>query len=558
LQTPNRAICDEGRAAKVSESKVIDPRAELSPGMRADPSTNTLADPRVEPRTAALGISPSNEHPADSLLARQTALRWISSRFVPAGVGILATLISVIGSWIPSYWSDEAASVMSAQRTWPQLFNMLGNIDIVHGTYYVLLHFWIQLAGTTEFAVRFPSAVIVGVAAAGLVILGRQFGNAWLGFTAAIIFMVLPRTTYMGMEGRSYAFAAALAVWATIALIAAVRSGRIIHWVAYGALVAFGTYMFLYSILLVGAHLAYVLVKRPGRARVKQWIVTTGIAGVAILPIVAWGAAQHGQIGYLATQNDTSAQRIGIDQWFGTLPMAIVGWTLLAFAVGIMVRDFRLHRMGEPLARARLLGVAWALFPLALLLLVNLAIPVYTVRYMSFAAPGLALAIASVVSLLRVRQVIVFLTLWAVLATPSYIQERTLFAKGGADFKQIAEVISAHAKPGDAIIFDEATTPSKRTRIATRLYPAAFVGLRDVTLATPFWESSGIWDVPAPLNEVRGSLLQSDVVWDVRFNNDTAGRIDPDPALLQSLGYRVIATYPINRDTVYELSRSAP
>ena len=118
----------------MSDSKVIDPRADLS----ADPSTNTLAEPRTDPsaepaapRTAALGISPSNEHPADSLLARQTALRWISSRFVPAGVGILATLISVMGSWIPSYWSDEAASVMSAQRTWPQLFNMLGNIDIV-------------------------------------------------------------------------------------------------------------------------------------------------------------------------------------------------------------------------------------------------------------------------------------------------------------------------------------------------------------------------------------------------------------------------------------------
>ncbi|ERK71310.1 hypothetical protein N136_02343, partial [Leifsonia aquatica ATCC 14665] len=80
--------------------------------------------------------------------------------------GLVATAVSATGSWIPSLWGDEAASVMSAQRPVGSLLNMLLHVDAVHGFYYLGLHGWIRLVGESAFAIRFPSAVAIGFAVA--------------------------------------------------------------------------------------------------------------------------------------------------------------------------------------------------------------------------------------------------------------------------------------------------------------------------------------------------------------------------------------------------------
>lgn len=88
--------------------------------------------------------------------------------------GGAATAISMIGSATPSLWGDEAASVLSAERSVPSLLTMLQHVDAVHGLYYLALHFWIGVAGTSPFAVRAPSAVAIGICVAGIVVLGSR------------------------------------------------------------------------------------------------------------------------------------------------------------------------------------------------------------------------------------------------------------------------------------------------------------------------------------------------------------------------------------------------
>ena len=74
-------------------------------------------------------------------------------------LGMVAGGVAFIGAGVPSYWGDEAASVMSASRSLPSLFGLLAHIDAVHGLYYLFLHFWIQLFGSGEAVVRLPSAI---------------------------------------------------------------------------------------------------------------------------------------------------------------------------------------------------------------------------------------------------------------------------------------------------------------------------------------------------------------------------------------------------------------
>ncbi len=88
-------------------------------------------------------------------------------------VGLLATAVVALGSWRPSLWTDEAATLSAAQRSRRDLWRMLQHLDAVHGLYYAAMHVWTQVAGTSPLALRLPSAVAVGACAVGVLVLTR-------------------------------------------------------------------------------------------------------------------------------------------------------------------------------------------------------------------------------------------------------------------------------------------------------------------------------------------------------------------------------------------------
>ena len=158
-------------------------------------------------------------------------------------VGALGVVVAAAFSWVPSLWYDEAATVASAQRSWPALWAELQNVDAVHGLYYAVMHVWFTLVGYSPFTLRFPSALAIGVSAGLVVALGRRLGGVRLGVVSGIVFLVLPRVAWAGTEGRPYATVTTFAVALTLVGITAVRRTRIRHhatrwWVVYGMLAA--------------------------------------------------------------------------------------------------------------------------------------------------------------------------------------------------------------------------------------------------------------------------------------------------------------------------------
>ena len=88
-------------------------------------------------------------------------------------------MISGAGAGRPSLWFDEGATISaSASRTLPELWQLLGHIDAVHGFYYLLMHGWFTVFPPTEFWSRVPSCLAIGAAAAGIVVFTKQFSTA--------------------------------------------------------------------------------------------------------------------------------------------------------------------------------------------------------------------------------------------------------------------------------------------------------------------------------------------------------------------------------------------
>jgi mannosyltransferase len=496
-------------------------------------STTTARDPAV--------ITPPR-------LRRSPGIRTIA-----LGLGLFGTLISFVGSWIPSFWGDEAATVLSAERPLATLWAELGRVDAVHGAYYVFMHFWIRLFGASELSVRLPSAIAIGVAVAGVVVLANLLMDRRTAVVAGIVMAVLPRVTYMGAEGRSYAMTAAFAVWLSVLLVVLLRSGttRRLPWIAYGVGVALSIYLFLYLILLAGVHLLVMLSTERNRMLLRRWLLAAATAVVLAGVILAYGLTQHHQIAFLGHRNYATLSAVLVAQWFDRWWLALPAWALVIAGAAVIVRRYR---------SSAVLLLGWLVLPTAALLVGNATIaPMYNLRYLSFCTPAVAIVMAAGVSVLaRNRLRVAAVALIVGLAVPSYLAERTPYAKDhatnyaghpGSDLRQAAQTLAANASPGDAVVFDASVRPSRDPRLALRLYPQDFTGLRDVELVTPYWQTSGLWDVTAPPTDTE--LDGTRTVWALELPHATT---PVDILHLERLGYSVTKEIAVHRITVYELT----
>ena len=252
---------------------------------------------------------------------RRSTARWDDGR-VAMVIGAAATLVAVAGSWIPSFWGYEAASIMSARRDWASLWALLGTIDAVHGLYYVLLHVWIDLAGDSPFAVRLPSGIAVGAASAGLYLLVRRRAPRGTAVIAAAVFAVLPRVTFLGVEARSLGLATAAAVWLTLLALRLLDAQmRRAWWGLYAVGLALGTSLFLYLVLLIPVHAIVVLLElhRSGRlhgVRIRRFLRAWAVAALLVAPFGVVALIQRDQIAFSRPHRTVTAKGVLVDQWF--------------------------------------------------------------------------------------------------------------------------------------------------------------------------------------------------------------------------------------------------
>jgi len=513
------------------------------------------------------------------MVVRRLGVGWAS-----VILGVIATGLVAAGSNIPSLWGDEAASVMSAERPLATLWPVLARVDAVHGVYYVLLHFWIDVFGSTAFSVRFPSALAIGFATAGMVLLAHRLGGLRLGVVAGLVFMIIPRTTYMGAEARSYALSAAVAVWLTLLLIVLIHRGysaqgrrarvlTLAGWVLYSLGLIAGISIFLYLAFLAVAHVAIVLLLRSTRATMLAWAISGATAAGLILPFVLDVISQRQQVAFLATRARVGVWQILVEQWMGNVGFAVIAWTIIVAGITWAFHAARLARIppgapagpsdstsagiGHRFPPALLVGLSWLIVPQALMLLLTLVTPLYALRYMSFVTPALALLMSfAIVAVTRMRhREWIALALMLALVGASlmtYLGQRQPFAKdNGTDFAQVAATIGEQANRGDAIIFDPTIRPSQRPRLSLRLYPEDFTLVRDVLLSRAYDTRSGLWDTQHSITDSASYFDGYERVWVVEARYSSTWALTE----LESQGFTVVQVIPENHCVIYELER---
>ncbi|SPM27275.1 glycosyltransferase family 39 protein [Mycobacterium terramassiliense] len=448
----------------------------------------------------------------------------------PWAIAAFAAVISAAWACRPSLWFDEGATISaSASRTLPELWKLLGHIDAVHGLYYLFMHGWFAIFPPTEFWSRAPSALAVGVAAAGVTVFTRQFvpGRA-TAVCAGAVFAILPRTTWAGMEARSYAFAAAAAIWLTVLLVAAVRRNRARLWVSYAAALAASIVLSLNLVLLVPVYAAALPVLAPQGSRksaVIRWAVGSAVAVGAVTPFIVFAHGQVYQVNWIFPVSWHYAFDIILRQYFDhSVPFAILTGVVVVAALAARLRGARV-----PAGDTRgLLTVClvWIVLPTALVVVYSAAIePIYFPRYLILTAPAAAVVLAvCIVTIARKPwPVAAVVLLFAAAALPNYLFiQRWPYAKEGWDYSQVADLVSSHASAGDCVMVDN-TVPWRpgpiRALLATR--PAAFRSLIDVERGAYGPKVGWLWDGHVAVWLTTAKINKCTTIWTVT-NRDPA------------------------------------
>jgi mannosyltransferase len=482
-----------------------------------------------------------------------------------------ALVTFVVVSWklsTPSYWRDEAATLDAEARSIPALLRMLTNVDAVHGVYYLLMWPLVHTFGTSEIALRLPSAVAMAAAAGGVAALGRRLHSARAGLLAGLVFAVLPQVSRYGQEGRSYALVLACAVLASYLLIRAVAEPDRRWLVGYGgAIVALGL-LNLFGLLLLAAHAIFLVACH--RALLRRWLITAAVAGLPAVPVAVLAWRQRDQLAWL-TAPDTDAPgdltvwlagstgavvlvsvligfglrarpslRISVvpaSPWTGAAsagsrigPVSAGSWTSRALVrLRIAAALLRPRTSAPPawLAQSRnaqswnartwnaqarnaqtrnvrsgnalpWLALPWLVAPPVLLLAAaELAIPVYTQRYVAFCLPALALPVGVGLAGITLAPRVLALLLIATLGLPTQLAQRQPDGHGD-DIRAAADILTAHEHPGDGVLYHcwSCHFPDTPREFAFA-YPAAFAPLDDLALARS----------PSASNTLRGTEI---------------------------------------------------
>uniref|UniRef100_A0AAU2JJQ6 Glycosyltransferase RgtA/B/C/D-like domain-containing protein n=1 Tax=Streptomyces sp. NBC_00049 TaxID=2903617 RepID=A0AAU2JJQ6_9ACTN len=396
-----------------------------------------------------------------------------------------------------SVWRDEAATWQVAGRSAAGILDMLGNVDAVHGLYYLLMHGLFEVFGASTTTLRLPSVLAVAAAAACVALIGRRLAGFWAGFGGGLALGLLPAVQFYLQEGRPYALVAAGVGLSTLLLVSLSESppGRRAwpRWTAYGALVLVCALLNWLSLLALPAHAATLWWVRAGRGVWLRWAAYGAGAVAGALPLVLFSRGQSDQV-----------------SWIPPLTWHMMIGPGILLAVGGLCALADRPRRGRPSAAA--VGLPLLAVPQLSLIGISLVQPLFLDRYVLFSMLGLALLIGAALGAAvracaprfpRASALLVpgLVGASVVVLLPVELKKRAPASRVD-DVLAVAGEVARVKRDGDAVLF----VPAAR-RDTALVSPGAFAGLADVALAQTPLASATLKGEEADPARIRAELL---------------------------------------------------
>jgi len=468
----------------------------------------------------------------------------------------------------PSYWRDEGATLSAVTRPAGDLLRMLGHADAVHGVYYLMVWAVVRIFGTAELVTRLPSAVAMVVTAIAVAGIGRRLISRRAGLLAGLVFAALPEVSRYGQEARSYATVSALAAVASYLLVRVLneagpgtgespapggadgpgRPPERRRWlIGYGAVVAVLGVVNIFGLVIIPAHGLTVLLasrraraagpgsggvpgaRASGRGLRRGWLAAIAAAVAVASPVLVYAWQQQGAQEWLKPPSLSMLAKlpnlIGSPFLAGALLLVIIGGVATSRAAGRTAADWP--------ARLPALCLPWLLMPPAILILLSFIHPVYTLRYVLYCLPAVAVLAGAGLAALGWRTGLVALAVVVGIAVPGQLNARRPAAHGD-NIRQADRIIAENRRPGDAVLYT-----GRDARYMAAAYPFGLKELRNVALKRTKTASATLAGTYLHGPHLRHRLLtRVQRLWVV-----SVGANRQHLRIMAGLGYRLVRVY---------------
>ncbi len=223
------------------------------------------------------------------------------------GAASFGAAAAALLAWTPrpiGFDADEAATMTAVRMSLGSITRLaMTEVDAVHWLYYLIARASFAVLGPSEFAMRLPSAVAVGIAVCFTVLIGARLWTPPLGYAAGVLVAAAPMTQQVVLHARGYACAMAATTVLTYVLLraaAAPAPRRRWWWLGYLAAAVVAVGLFAYVAVLVAVHAAWMTalhLRKQSAVVLVRYATGGGIALVAVGAVGLWlgtaEAARH-------------------------------------------------------------------------------------------------------------------------------------------------------------------------------------------------------------------------------------------------------------------------
>lgn len=440
--------------------------------------------------------------------------------------GVLAVAVALRFLTSSDLWLDEALTVNVAKLPLSGLEAALKR-DGAPPLYYLVLHFWIRIFGSGDFAVRALSGVLGVIMLPLAYLAGRRLGGGdpvrtrWAGWTTLLVVAASPYAIRYSTETRMYMLTMVLVLLGYLAVWWAVERPTFLPLAAVAVITAALLYTQYWAFFLVGAFGAtqlWVVWRNRGESRRAALLILVALAAGGLL-FVPWLPDFLYQMKHTGTPWDTPTSpptntALGIIDFAGG--RMLEGWTLvlpLVLLALLALLGRARDRWHIELDLRTVPGVRWEWLVGALTLVGGLTLSFvagtgFQSRYAAVMYPLFALAVALGLTVFGDRRIRYGLLVFIVAV--GFVGGVRNVVTNRTQASQVTDKIAAGAKRGDIVAY----CPDQLGPDVSRLLPAR-LGLEQVAfpnLQSPRfvdWVDYADRNAKASVDKFAQRLLQS-------------------------------------------------
>jgi mannosyltransferase len=396
--------------------------------------------------TAATKASPQELSEANG--ERGFAGRWPSYWLVFLTLTAVILEISFLSS--KSIWYDESMTEYRAGLPLDSLWDVLAHGQMNMSLYYLLMHGWTALAGSSEFMLRLPSVFFAALTVPLVYALGAELRGSRTGLLAALLVTVNATYLEYAQTARSYTLLMALTTLGSLFFIRSVKRGAPASLVGYIVSISASVYAHLFGVFVVPAQWLSLFVLRPGKKTAFR--LTAGMFLIGVLIVPAFYFAISGDNG-----NDLWVKRTSLDSIRGLLIFLVGGFDeqltgitatlLVLYAIGIGLAVLWMPRSDRPVLGFLLLSIG---VPIGLTIAVSFLKPLFVTRYLLGGLP--LLAVLAAIGLQRLRPALV-LAMTVAMVTMGLAEDYSYYrAPSHEEWRGAVGFVALNAQPGDRML----------------------------------------------------------------------------------------------------------